>query len=436
MTGDQGRGAEALTLAAGALALTAAVFVIYRPALASYFFNDDFQWLEGARTFDAANLLNLSRYDHFYRPIVEIYFYLGERLFGCAALPFHLVSLGIHLINTLVLYLIARALTGNGFVAALTAMLFCVQDGYVEAVAWVGAITDLLPSLWYLLALWLHLLFLQRRRVWFYPGTLAAFTACLLTHESSATLLVMMIALDATLIAEASAPVDVKSIVRQARWYLPFALLLGGSLAITYVVNSRSYLIQEGHYRFGWHAVPHVLQYVISLYIGPRSVASYVTVVLATAALLWRGTPRTRFFVVWIFVTIAPFTFFTWGNVSRYLYLPAAGFALLLADLIVQAEIVAGTWIPRRAARAAAAAVACALAVRFAVFAEKSTISFRERTRPYERLVAAVKNTNPAVGPGGSAYVDAADLEDVPERYRNVAASAAYCRPDIHVVVR
>jgi len=436
VTGGRGRGAGALAWAAGAFALTAAVVVVYRPALGSYFFNDDFQWHERARTFDAANLLDLSRYDHFYRPIVEIYFYLGERLFGCAALPFHLVSLGIHLINTLVLYLFARALTGNRFAAALTAMLFCVQDGYVEAVAWVAAITDLLPSLWYLLAMWLHLLFLQRARFVFYVGTMAAFIACALTHESSATLLAMMLALEATLITERHAPVDAKSIAGRALWYVPFAALLASSLAITYVVNSRSYLIREGHYRFGWHAVPHALQYILSLYIGPRIVASYVAIVLVTAALLWRGTPRARFFVAWIFVTIAPYSFFTWGNVSRYLYLPAAGFALLLADLIVQAEIVAGTWIPRRMARAAAAALGCALAVRFAVFAEKSTMSFRERTRPYERLVAAARNANPAVAPGGSAYVDAADLEDIPEMYRNVAASAAYCRSDIHIVAR
>ncbi|PYQ93095.1 MAG: hypothetical protein DMF96_31065 [Acidobacteria bacterium] len=327
-------------------------------------------------------------------------------------------------------------MTGNRFAAALTAMLFCVQDGYVEAVAWVAAITDLLPSLWYLLAMWLHLLFLQRARFVFYVGTMAAFIACALTHESSATLLAMMLALEATLITERHAPVDAKSIAGRALWYVPFAALLAGSLAITYVVNSRSYLIREGHYRFGWHAVPHALQYILSLYIGPRIVASYVAIVLVTAALLWRGTPRARFFVAWIFVTIAPYSFFTWGNVSRYLYLPAAGFALLLADLIVQAEIVAGTWIPRRMARAAAAALGCALAVRFAVFAEKSTMSFRERTRPYERLVAAARNANPAVAPGGSAYVDAADLEDIPEMYRNVAASAAYCRSDIHIVAR
>jgi hypothetical protein len=149
MKPDRPRGVETLTFAAGASALAAAVFAIYRPVLASYFFNDDFQWLADAQTFDAARLLRLSRYDHFYRPVIEIYFYIGIRLFGCAPLPFHLASVGVHVINTLVLYCFARALREARSFAALAAMLFCVQPGYVETVAWVGAITDLLPAMWF-----------------------------------------------------------------------------------------------------------------------------------------------------------------------------------------------------------------------------------------------------------------------------------------------
>ena len=60
-----------------------------------------------------ANLLRLEQYDHFYRPIIEIYFYLGRAVFGCDARPFHIVSVAIHLLNTLVLFQLARALTSN-----------------------------------------------------------------------------------------------------------------------------------------------------------------------------------------------------------------------------------------------------------------------------------------------------------------------------------
>jgi hypothetical protein len=191
--------------AGGALLIAAAAFVIYRAAIVSYLFNDDFNWFDDAHRFAFANLVHLGRYNHFYRPVVEIYFFVGQRLFGCAALPFHLASVLIHLVNTLILFLFARELTGDRRFACLTALLFVTQPGYYEAVAWIAAITDLLPGLWYLLALWLWLRFLRRGGVASYGGGLAAFTACLLTHESSATLLPMLVALDVTVRAGSGA---------------------------------------------------------------------------------------------------------------------------------------------------------------------------------------------------------------------------------------
>ena len=70
----------------------------------------------------------------------------------------------------------------------------------------IAAITDLLPGpVATLLALWLWLRFLRRGGVAWHVGGLAAFTACLLTHESSATLLPMLIALEVTVRAGSGA---------------------------------------------------------------------------------------------------------------------------------------------------------------------------------------------------------------------------------------
>jgi len=88
----------------GAVALTAVVAAIYRDVTRTYYFNDDFQWLQGARTFALANVLHIERYNHFYRPIIEIYFFIGRRAFGCDALSFHLASVAVHLCNTALLY--------------------------------------------------------------------------------------------------------------------------------------------------------------------------------------------------------------------------------------------------------------------------------------------------------------------------------------------
>ena len=420
----------------GAVALTAVVATIYRDVTRTYYFNDDFQWLQGARTFAVANVLHIERYNHFYRPIIEIYFFIGRRLFGCDAPSFHIASVVVHLCNTALLYGFARALTKSAVFAGLTALLFAVQPGYVQAVVWVAAITDLLPATWYFLALWMYLLYLEGRGRLFYTISLVAFAACLLTHESSATLLAMMVALEAlTVVDGRRASVSVPLATRATR-YVPFALLLASYLAIEYVVNSRSYLITEGHYRLGWHAVTHGLDYLITLSMGVHNLAFQALAVAGVVTLLVAGSARVRFFVVWILTTIVPSTFFVWENSSRYLYLPAAGFAMLLAAGILAFGQLMTSRLSPRAGRIAAGVLTIALAARFAVSASHVPKEFRELTRPYRQFVSAVRRADPAPLEGAVVYVDRENADGIPELYRDPAAEVASCGPDVHVVVR
>jgi len=415
------------------------VSLIYRGALHSYFLNDDVQWLHDARHFDAWKMWHVDRYDHFYRPAIELYFYLGRRFYGCAAVPFHLTSIAVHLLNTWILYELARSVGGRAF-GVLTAVLFVAQPGYVEAVVWVAAITDLLPALWYLLTLWLLLLVLRRggTRPLLYAGMLASFTACLLTHESSATLLPMMLALEFTVRSDGRQPPSavLRAMARSAAKYAPFVILLLGYLAIEYTVNSRSYLIRDSNYRFGWHAVPHVLQYLASLYVGSRSAMSYGFIGIVAGSCLVFGSPRVRFFIAWIIVTLLPPAFFTWDNTSRYLYVPAAGFAMLLAHGVVRAGSFAERWWPRRTSQWVTAVLAAILAIRFMSHAALAANGIAERTRPYERFAATVRSASVAGAETGVVVVTAEDLEGVGESYRDPAAEVADCVGERHVIVR
>jgi hypothetical protein len=417
-----------------ALAVVGAVGVIYDHAVFSSFFNDDFHWLAQTRRFEAANLFRLDRYDHFYRPVIELYFLAGLNAFGCNPFPFHITSLTIHLLCTLVLFLFARALTASEAFATLTAVFFAVQPGYVQAVTWIGAITDLLPALWYLSALWLYLRYVQSRHAHDYAAALAAFTLCLLTHESAATLLPMMLALELT-VSAGGPRTRMADLARHSGRYAPFAALLAGFLAIAWIVNTRSYLVREGHYALGWHAIPNALDYVVSLYVGKHIVPSYLAIAAVTIAMLIKGSPLGRFFVVWIFVTLAPASFFTWGNASRYLYLPAAGFALLLAHAVLSAHRMARERWGSRIATPAALAVAAAVAIRFAVFASDGADGFREETRPYERLIATIERSGQQHAPDDRIVVDAADLYGVPELYRDGVAETVACRPGVRLVI-
>jgi hypothetical protein len=216
--------------------------------------------------------------------------------------------------------------------------------------------------------------------------------------------------------------------------YAPFAVLLAASLTIAMVVNSRNYLIREGHYRFGWHAVPHMLQYVLSLEVARRSIPSYALITAVVTLLMWRGTPRVRFCLVLLFASLLPASFFTWGNASRYLYVPAAAFALLLADAVVALELAAARLMTPRRARALAIVVAAAVSIRFSIYTEKSARSFRDLTVPYARFVSAVQREN-ADGRAPQVALTTDDVENIPIAYYDVAAGAAFCGPPIHVVV-
>jgi hypothetical protein len=303
-------------------------------------------------------------------------------------------------------------------------------------VVWVAAITDLLPATWYFLALWMYLLFLQGRGGLFYAISLAAFLACLLTHESSATLLPMIVVLEALTMVESEGRIRPTSFGTLAKRYAPFALLLAAYLAVEYIVNSRSYLMTEGRYQVGWHAVTHGLDYLISLAMGVHNMASRALAIVAVAALLVLGTPRVRFWVVWIIVTIVPSTFFTWQNSSRYLYLPAAGFAMLLAEGILALQRVIASRVSWRTSWIFSGALSAVVATDFALSASTLPREFRDGTRPYRRFVSAVRRANPAPLAGAIMYVDRENAAGVPELYWDPAAEVASCGTDVHVVAR
>lgn len=415
----------AQTIAATAL-IVAAVALIYHDAPASYFFNDDVQWMAAASRFDLRHLVHIGDYHHFYRPLVELYFFVGRLAFACRPAPFHLASIGLHLLTTFALFVLVRELTSRSDTAYLAALFFAVQPGLVEAVVWIGAVTDLLPALWYILTLWRYARFLRRQRAIDYAACLVTFVLCLLTHEVAATLLPVMAALHVAIAPRR----------RAIGPYVPFAALLGASLAISYLVNRRSYLVVEGHWRIGWHAVPNALRYLVTLPVWTAGTIPYVVTSVAIVVVVAVGSARARFAVFWMLAALAPATFFTWDNVSRYLYLPSAAFSLLLADGLIASLDPLQRRVGRRIARALVVIAAAALALRFAMFAERDADTIADRTQAYQRFADALRRSSPTASAGAVVRIDAADLNSVPALYRQDAAGVVYCTEDVRVAER
>lgn len=420
-----------LPLAGAALVIGLVVF-IYSTSSKAFFFNDDFAWLSQSWHVDVRHFFDLSRYSHFYRPVIELYFGWGLTSFGCDPVPFHWLSVAIHLMTCGLVFLLAREIGMARVFAYFAALWFAVQSGPVEAVAWIGAITDLMPGFWYILTLWMFAGFLFRGRPVFYAAALAAFIVCLLTHESSATLIAMLVAMDVILAPRG--PVFTAGAIRtRLRWYAPFALLVAGYLAIAYVVNTRSYLVTEGHYRVGLHAWPNLLDYLVAMLVWVRGPLQDVVLVVGMGAALVLGTPRMRFFMAWVLITLLPVLFFTWGIAARYEYVPAAGVSLMAAELL-------GAWyasprrIGRTAARVAIALIAVALVARSTHFARRGTVDYLHMAQPFADIKAAV-----TAGPrdaDGRVVLDARLAERVPATYIDQVVQISLCRPDAQTVIR
>ena len=104
----------------------------------------------------------------------------------------------------------------------------------------------------------------------------------------------------------------------ETRTFAPYLALTVLYLAIDLWINSRNYLVSQGHYTIGFHVFTNALDYVDALYVGRRDPLNYAVIAIGVAVLLIRGNARVRFATCWMLLALAPFLLFNWANTSRY----------------------------------------------------------------------------------------------------------------------
>jgi len=127
---------------------------------------------------------------------------------------YHALNLLLHVLNTGLIYLLARRLTrenqpkpgapnqGGGkfaeFTAFLTALMFGLHPLHVESVAWASERKDVLSAFFYLLALFLYMGYVSmpRRKGLFYSGSLLAFALSLMSKPMAVSLPLVLLTLD------------------------------------------------------------------------------------------------------------------------------------------------------------------------------------------------------------------------------------------------
>jgi len=88
-----------------------------------------------------------------YHPLTTLTYAVEYKLFGFNASYFHFTNYLLHLINTLLVFLLFRQFTKRMDIPFITALLFALHPMHVESVAWISERKDVLYSFFYLASL-------------------------------------------------------------------------------------------------------------------------------------------------------------------------------------------------------------------------------------------------------------------------------------------
>src|SRR5207248_11307425 len=76
----------------------------------------------------------------YYRPVFLLWLLINYTLFGLWPEWWHLTTVGIYLLVTLLFYLVTVRLTRDRFIGATAALLFGLHPLHVESVAWISGV--------------------------------------------------------------------------------------------------------------------------------------------------------------------------------------------------------------------------------------------------------------------------------------------------------
>ncbi len=131
-----------------------------------------------------------------WHPLTWLSHMLDVEIYGLKPFGHHLSSLILHLINTLLLFLALRTMTGAFWRSAMAAALFAVHPQHVESVAWIAERKDVLSTFFGLLAIIAYTCYVKCPGLWRYAGVFILIAMGLMAKPMLVTLPFVLLLLD------------------------------------------------------------------------------------------------------------------------------------------------------------------------------------------------------------------------------------------------
>jgi protein O-mannosyl-transferase len=96
-----------------------------------------------------------------WHPLTWLSHMMDCQLFGVDPGRHHLINLLLHIINTLLLFIVLKKMTGNLWQSGFVASLFAIHPLHVESVAWISERKDVLSTLFWMLTMWSYTFYVK-----------------------------------------------------------------------------------------------------------------------------------------------------------------------------------------------------------------------------------------------------------------------------------
>ena len=347
---------------------------VYLPSLRNSFVWDDVETIEQSYYMYNASSIGYmfmppekeAKEALYYRPLIYASMVLDKVLWGVSAFGFHLSNIVLNALSAVLMYLFVLLLLGvfeyeGKYQAAfISGVLFALYPMHVESVSWVSGRSDVLCALFFFLALISHILSL--RKTGFLLLTAAGFFLSLLSKETAVIFPVTVLAFDllnrspgrkANILRYAAyACVLVLFFYLRGRAYINIPELssvrvsggmtgpegvsrIAGALGVVKVMlASYIYYYTKLVFPFTFNAftesAPDGLRYIFV------AVMVFGLTALGAAYSIKKRKNAAAFALLWMPVTLFPSVLISLTDIpsasvaERYLYIPSAGFCLLL----------------------------------------------------------------------------------------------------------
>ena len=334
--------------------------LVFSPMLNNYFVGDDFTWFRWAVEGDGVLRFFTNADGFFYRPGTKAYFYFMYKIFWLNQTVYHSISIILHFIVSVLVFLLAKQILKNKYFAALSSFLFIILSGYQEAVFWISSTGYLFAAVFMLSSLLLYISWEKRKSLIYIILIILTIFLSLIFHEVGVVTPFLFVLYSSLY----SKPLWIEGLSRKliiGSFFVPIMLY-----AIVRFLAGSHWL--SGDYNYNLLKLPfnifgNLLGYLLLFALGPMSLSLYdamrsvmkaeigislVLVIVSIAIIYFINKSLLKnkinitdrkivlFNVLFFFISLLPFLGL--GNItSRYSYISTVGAVIIMSFVLKKA---------------------------------------------------------------------------------------------------